>query len=157
MVFLCYWWCLLLYRSFKILWGPICWYLILQHKPLLFCSGIFSTMPISSRLFPTFSSIKLSVSDFMWRSLIHLHLSFVQGEKNSPPYFWVSISHWTWTVLVWLDWPECNPQDPLCLHLSNTGATGMCHCEWYFMGVLGIEQSSSCVSEQIISQTEPSP
>jgi len=35
-----------------------------------------------SRLFPTFSSISFSVSGFMWRSLIHLGLSFVQGGKN---------------------------------------------------------------------------
>ena len=35
-----------------------------------------------SRLFPTFSSIRFSVSGFMWRSLIHLDLSFVQGDKN---------------------------------------------------------------------------
>ena len=36
-------------------------------------------MPISSRLFPTFSSINFSVSGLIWRSLIHLDLSFVQG------------------------------------------------------------------------------
>jgi hypothetical protein len=28
------------------------------------------------------SSISFSISDFMWRSLIHLDLSFVQGDKN---------------------------------------------------------------------------
>jgi hypothetical protein len=38
----------------------------------------FSPVPISSRLFPTFSSINFSVSGFMWSSLIHLDLSFVQ-------------------------------------------------------------------------------
>ena len=42
----------------------------------------FSSVPISSRLFPTFSSINFSVFGFMWRSLIHLDLSFVQGNKN---------------------------------------------------------------------------
>mgnify|MGYP007133048323 CR=1 FL=1 len=36
---------------------------------------------MSSRLFPTFSSIRFSVSGFMLRSLIHLDLSFVQGDK----------------------------------------------------------------------------
>jgi hypothetical protein len=70
------------YRSFAILWGPICQFLILQHKPLLFCLGIFPSVSISSRLFPTFSSINFSVSGFVWRSLIHLDLSFVQGDKN---------------------------------------------------------------------------
>ena len=43
---------------------------------------IFSPVPISSRLFPTFSSISFRVTGFMWSSLIHLDLSFVQGNKN---------------------------------------------------------------------------
>jgi hypothetical protein len=42
----------------------------------------FSHVPISSRLSPTFSSISFSVYGFLWRSLIHLDLSFVQGDKN---------------------------------------------------------------------------
>jgi hypothetical protein len=42
----------------------------------------FSAMAIPSRLSPTFSSINFSVSGFMWPSLIHLDLSFVQGDKN---------------------------------------------------------------------------
>ena len=42
----------------------------------------FSPVHISSRLFPTFSSIILSVSCFMWSSWIHLDLSFVHGDKN---------------------------------------------------------------------------
>jgi hypothetical protein len=39
-------------------------------------------VPISLRPFPTFSSISFTVSGFMWRSLIHLDLSFVQEDKN---------------------------------------------------------------------------
>ena len=42
----------------------------------------FSPVPISLRISPTFSSINFSVSGFMWRSLIHLDLSFLQGDKN---------------------------------------------------------------------------
>jgi hypothetical protein len=42
----------------------------------------FSPVPISSMLFLTFSSINFSVSGLMWRSLIHLDLSFVQEDKN---------------------------------------------------------------------------
>jgi hypothetical protein len=42
----------------------------------------FSPVAISLRLFSTFSSINLRVSGLMWRSLIHLDLSFVQGDKN---------------------------------------------------------------------------
>jgi hypothetical protein len=36
---------------------------------------------MSSSLFPTFSSTRFSESSFMLRSLIHLDLSFVQGDK----------------------------------------------------------------------------
>jgi hypothetical protein len=39
-------------------------------------------VPISLRLFFTFSSISFSVSGFVWSSLIYLDLSFVQGDKN---------------------------------------------------------------------------
>ena len=42
----------------------------------------FSPVPISSRLFPTFSSISFSVSGFMWSSVIHLDLTLVQGDRN---------------------------------------------------------------------------
>jgi hypothetical protein len=42
----------------------------------------FSPVPISSRLFPSFSSISFSVSGFMWNSLIHLDFRFVQRDKN---------------------------------------------------------------------------
>jgi hypothetical protein len=46
----------------------------------------FPSVPISSRLSPTFYSISLSVSGFMWSCLIHLDLSFVQGDKNGSVY-----------------------------------------------------------------------
>jgi hypothetical protein len=42
----------------------------------------FSPVPMSSRLFHSFSAISFSVSGFMWSSMIHLDLSFVQGDKN---------------------------------------------------------------------------
>jgi hypothetical protein len=42
----------------------------------------FSPWPISSRLFPTFSSISFSVSGFVWSSLIHLDLTLVQGDRS---------------------------------------------------------------------------
>ena len=40
-----------------------------------------SPVPMCSRLLPTFSSIRLSVTGFMLRSLIHLDLSFVQCNR----------------------------------------------------------------------------
>ena len=42
----------------------------------------FPPVSICLRVFPMFSSISFSVSGFMWRSLIHLDLSFIQGNKN---------------------------------------------------------------------------
>jgi hypothetical protein len=41
-----------------------------------------SPVPIFSSISPTFSSIRFSVCGVMWRSLIHLDLSFVQVDKN---------------------------------------------------------------------------
>ena len=41
-----------------------------------------SPVPISLRIFSTFSSRSFSGSGFMWSSLIHLDLSYVQGDKN---------------------------------------------------------------------------
>jgi hypothetical protein len=46
----------------------------------------FPPVPISLRRFPTFSSISFSVSGVMWSSLIHLDLSFVQGDTNGSIY-----------------------------------------------------------------------
>jgi hypothetical protein len=51
-------------------------YLTAQAIVVLFRN--LSLVSISSRLFPTFSSISFRVSGFMWSSLIHLVLSFVQ-------------------------------------------------------------------------------
>jgi hypothetical protein len=41
----------------------------------------FHPVPMSSRLCHTFSSIRLNVTGFVLRSLIHLELSFVQGDN----------------------------------------------------------------------------
>jgi hypothetical protein len=42
----------------------------------------FPHVSISSKLFPTFSSIGFSVSGFMWSSSVHLELTLVQGDKS---------------------------------------------------------------------------
>jgi hypothetical protein len=42
----------------------------------------FSPVPMSSRLFPTFSSISFTVPGFTWSFLIHLDLTLVQGDRN---------------------------------------------------------------------------
>jgi hypothetical protein len=39
-------------QKFVILWGPISWFLILQHKPLLLCSIISPLCPYLSGLSP---------------------------------------------------------------------------------------------------------
>jgi hypothetical protein len=38
-------------------------------------------VPVHSRLFPTFFSIRFNISGFILRCLIHLDCSFVQGDK----------------------------------------------------------------------------
>jgi hypothetical protein len=50
-----------------------------------------SPIPTSSRLFSSFSSIRFSVSAFTLRSLIHLNLSFVQGDKYGSIYILLHI------------------------------------------------------------------
>ena len=41
----------------------------------------WSPVPMRSSVLPTFSSIRFSVAGFMLRSLIHLDLSFVHGDR----------------------------------------------------------------------------
>jgi hypothetical protein len=53
----------------------------------------FSPVPISSRLFPTFSSISFTVSGFMWSSLIHLGLTLVQGDRNGSIHILLHDNH----------------------------------------------------------------
>jgi hypothetical protein len=61
-----------------------------SHLPILYLTAQaiadrfmnFSPALISSRIFPTFSSINFSVCGFLWSSLIHLDLRLVQGDKN---------------------------------------------------------------------------
>jgi hypothetical protein len=56
---------------------------LLRHDLTVQVIGVvfrnFSLVPIYSKLFHTLSSIGFSVSGFMWSSLIHIDLSFVQG------------------------------------------------------------------------------
>jgi hypothetical protein len=53
---------------------------IAQAIAVLFRS--LSLVPISLRLFPSYSSISFSVSGFMWSSSVHLELTLVQGDKS---------------------------------------------------------------------------
>ena len=54
---------------------------ILEPETLVFCSGKISLCLYTESTSPH-SHIRLRVSGFIWRSLIHLALSFVQGIKN---------------------------------------------------------------------------
>jgi hypothetical protein len=58
------------------------WILGLTAQAIAVLFRNFSPVAISSRLFPTFSSISFNVSGFMWSSLIHLDLTLVQGDWN---------------------------------------------------------------------------
>jgi hypothetical protein len=53
-------------------------------------SPIFEECAHIFEAFPHFFSINFSVSGFMWSSLIHLDLSFVQGD-NLQSYRWNNI------------------------------------------------------------------
>jgi hypothetical protein len=65
--------------------------LIAQAIAVLFRN--FSPVPISSSLFVTFSSINFSVSGFIWSSLIHLHFSFLQEDKNGSIHILLHDNH----------------------------------------------------------------
>jgi hypothetical protein len=47
---------------------------------------------MSSRVFAIFSSIRDSLSDFMLRSLIHLNVSFVQGDNYESMFIFLHIN-----------------------------------------------------------------
>jgi hypothetical protein len=54
---------------------------------------------ISLRLFWTFSSISFSVSGFMWYSMIHLVLSFVQEIRMDQfAFFYMITANWAITI-----------------------------------------------------------
>jgi hypothetical protein len=58
----------------------------------------FPHLPMSSRLFPNFSSIRFSVSGFMLRSLIYLNLSFLQCEKYGSIFIFLHTYRQTSTI-----------------------------------------------------------
>jgi hypothetical protein len=51
-----------------------------------------SPVPICSRLFPIFSFLSFTVSGFIWSSLIHLDLSFVQEIRMDQFVFFYMIT-----------------------------------------------------------------
>jgi len=71
-----------------------------ESEPLELCLGNFHPVLMSLRLFPTFSSIRFSVSGFMWRFLIYLDLCFVQEDKywSIFIFFYIQIASQTSTI-----------------------------------------------------------
>ena len=59
----------------------------------------FPPVPMSSKLFPTFFSVGISVSGFRLKSLIHLDLSFVQGDKGLFSFFYILTASYTITFV----------------------------------------------------------
>jgi hypothetical protein len=77
--FFVYWHCPLPHRNYSVSWGPISIVDVRVWAIGVLFRKLFS-VPMCSRLFPMLSSIRFSVSSFMFRSLTHLDLSFVQGN-----------------------------------------------------------------------------
>jgi len=69
------------YRSFSILWTPICQFLILEHKALVLCSGTFSLCHVL-QAFTHFLFYKIQCFWLYVDVLDPLELNFVQGDKN---------------------------------------------------------------------------
>ena len=87
-----------------------------------------------SRLFPTFSYTRFSVSGFMWRSLIPLNLSFVQGEKNGEICICLHVDHQLnqHYLLKMLS----SPLDGFSFFLKNQLTTGVWVRFWFFNCIL---------------------
>ena len=51
----------------------------------------WSPVPMSCRLLPTFSSIRFKVDRLMLRSLIHLDLSFVHGDRYKSTFILLQV------------------------------------------------------------------
>lgn len=58
-----------------------------QYSCYWVLSRKLSSTPIHARLFPTLYSVRFSVSGFISRFLIHMELSFVQGDRRGSHLF----------------------------------------------------------------------
>ena len=67
------------------------------------CCSIQELFPCAHILeaFPPFSPISLSVSGFMWSSLIHLDLTLVQGDRNGSIAFFYMITTSCASTICW--------------------------------------------------------
>jgi hypothetical protein len=79
---LSYWQWALPYRSFSVSRVLICQSLSngLENEPLLFCSGNFLLCPCVPGYFPLSFLWDSLLLGFMWKSLINLEFSFIQGD-----------------------------------------------------------------------------
>ena len=103
--FLSYWKCPLPYRSFAMLWGPICQFLILEHKPLVFCSGNFPLCPCaqgSSPLSFLLVSVYLVLCGGPWSSWIWGLYKDIRMDRFA--FFYMLTTSWASTIC----WKYCH-------------------------------------------------
>lgn len=51
-----------------------------------------------------------------------MHVSGPEADAeclHHPPYLWGMVSHWAWSLLVWLDWLPSDLQRPICFYSSS--------------------------------------
>jgi hypothetical protein len=100
----------------------------MSHIGVLFRK--FHPVPMSSRLFHTFSSIRFSVSGFRLRTLSHLHLSFVQGDKYGSIFIFL----YTYSLIDQLHFLKiCSLFHCIFLHLCQRSS--VCKCVVLFLGL----------------------
>ena len=92
-----------------------------------------SPVPKCLRLFPTFFSITFTVSGFMWRSLIQLDLSFVQGIRMDQIVFFYMLTA-TWTSTFW-KYSVFSPLDGFSSFIKDQVAIGVLICFWTFNSI----------------------
>ena len=90
---LSHWQCTRPYRSFLILCGFICLFLILEHKPLVFCSGTFPLSPCAQDFSPLsllLDSVYLVLCGGLWSTwtwALYREIEWVNSHSSTwyPP------------------------------------------------------------------------
>ena len=84
----------------------------------VFASGVifrkWSPVPMHSRVLPTFSSTRFSVVGFMLRSLVHLDLSFVHGNRYGSIFILLHID-----IQSFVEYFFCFPFYIFCFFVKN--------------------------------------
>jgi hypothetical protein len=90
------------YKSFSILWVPICQFLIIEHNPLVFCSGYFPLCHCVwgfAPLSPLLDSVYLVLYEGLWSTWTWALWLFLRVLNKSHWNMFEKINKWIlWTM-----------------------------------------------------------